>query len=84
MHKAGALKKFFKDHPRVHPHFFPGYAPELNPDEFVWTDMKRSTANSVPKNTEDLQNLLRGSAKRRKRSEKILWSCILASELPWK
>lgn len=83
MHKAGAIKGFLKSYPRIHPYFFPGYAPELNPPEFVWTKMKHSVSNSVPKDTDDLQGLLRGSAKRIKRSERLLWSCIRASELPW-
>jgi transposase len=84
MHKAGAIKRFLKDHPGVHPHFFPGYAPELNPDEFTWTNMKRSAANSIPRDTDDLKNLIRISAKRLRHSERLLWSCIRASELPWK
>jgi len=82
-HKAKAIKKFLKGHPHIHSHFFPGYAPELNPDEFVWTNMKRSAANSVPKDTNDLKNFLKISAQILRRSEGLLWSCIHASELPW-
>ena len=26
---------------RLELHFLPGYAPELNPDEFVWNHLKR-------------------------------------------
>jgi transposase len=29
-------------------HFLPGYAPELNPDELVWSHMKRTGAARVP------------------------------------
>jgi len=29
-------------------HFLPGYAPELNPDELVWTHMKRTGAARTP------------------------------------
>lgn len=82
-HKAGAVKRFFKDHPRIHPYFFPGYAPELNPSEYVWNRMKDDVANGVPKDTKNLQNHLRSSSGRLKRSARLLWSCVRASELPW-
>ena len=29
-------------------HFLPGYAPELNPDELVWSHMKRTGAARAP------------------------------------
>lgn len=82
-HKAGAVKRFLHDNRlRIHDHFFPGYAPELNPAEFIWNNMKRFVSNSVPKDTDDLQKLLRSSSQRLKHSERLLRSCIRASELP--
>ena len=84
MHKAGMIKKFLKDNRHVHSHFFPGYAPELNPAEFVWNRMKHDVANGVPKDTQDLQGHLRVSAGRLKESSRLLWSCVRASELPWR
>jgi transposase len=29
-------------------HFLPGYAPELNPDELVWSHMKRTGVATTP------------------------------------
>ena len=29
-------------------HFLPGYAPELNPDEFVWNHLKRQGVSKKP------------------------------------
>jgi len=29
-------------------HFLPGYAPELNPDEFVWNHLKRQGVSKTP------------------------------------
>ncbi len=29
-------------------HFLPGYAPELNPDELVWSHMKRTGVARAP------------------------------------
>lgn len=83
VHKAGLVQRFLKKHPRIRAYSFPGYAPELNPDEFVWANLKRSVANSVPKDTDHLRRLLRSPVQRLKRSRKLLWSCIKASKLPW-
>jgi putative transposase len=83
IHKSDAVKKFIKTQGRIHAYRFPGYAPELNPDEFVWGHFKRDVANSVPKDTRHLRYFLYRSAKRLKHSERLLWSCVKASELPW-
>jgi hypothetical protein len=32
---------------RLSLHFLTGYAPELNPDELVWSDVKRVTATAA-------------------------------------
>jgi len=32
---------------RLELHFLPGYAPELNPDEFVWNHVKRTGTAKV-------------------------------------
>ena len=37
---------FLRRHSRVHVHRFPSYAPELNPDEFVWTQAKSELIES--------------------------------------
>jgi transposase len=33
---------------RLELHFLPGYAPELNPDEFVWNHLKRQGVSKIP------------------------------------
>lgn len=33
---------------RLEIHFLPGYAPELNPDEFVWNHLKRNGVSKTP------------------------------------
>ena len=35
IHRNGAIKAFLADHPRLQMEQFPGYAPELNPAEFI-------------------------------------------------
>jgi transposase len=82
-HKGAVVKEFLERHPRLHPHRFPGYAPELNPDEFVWNHLKRSLANSVPRDLDHLKQLVHPPLQRLRQSQKLLWSCIHASDLPW-
>lgn len=83
-HRAKVVARFLKAHPRLHVHLLPPYAPELNPDEFVWNHMKRSLANSIPKDIHELHRQLYKPLRRLRRSQRLLRSCINASELPWK
>ena len=42
---------------RLELHFLPGYAPELNPDEFVWNHLKRQGVSKTPlRRDESLRN----------------------------
>lgn len=34
--------------PRLEPHFLPGYAPDLNPDEFVWGHLRKIGTSKRP------------------------------------
>lgn len=46
---------------RLELHFLPGYAPELNPDEFVWNDVKREGTSKKPlKRNESLRQRVEG------------------------
>ena len=82
-HRAGIVGEFLHKHPRLHPHLLPAYAPELNPDELVWNHMKRALANTIPKDDHELHRRLHMPLKRLRRSQRLLRSCINASELPW-
>lgn len=81
--KGAVGKEVLSTHPRLHPYPFPGYAPELNPDEFVWNHLKRALANSVPKDLRHLKQLIHCPLQRLRHSQRLLWSCIHASDLPW-
>ena len=40
-HRAASVRRFLQEHEqRISVHFLPGYAPELNPDEHVWSALK--------------------------------------------
>jgi len=64
--------------------YFPAYAPELNPAEYVWNQTDRALSNSAPESLKDLKKMLRNSTRKLRASQKLLWSCIYASDLPWK
>ena len=82
IHKGPDVRALLKRHPRVHVCQFPGYAPELNPDEFVWSYYKRELSNGRPMDIDELLgDLVRISRKVRKRS-RLLRSFVVASDLP--
>ncbi len=84
IHGRRKVKDFLARHPRIHGYEFPTSAPELNPTEFVWTQISESTTGTAPHNGAELRaNVFAGIA-RTGRSQNRLWACIYASDLPWK
>jgi transposase len=83
IHRRKDVRAFLAHQKRLRVHRFPGYAPQLNPDEFVWTKAKHDLSNSTPKDIHELETTLRRSIRRIKSSQRLLWSCIEVSELPW-
>jgi transposase len=81
-HKGEPLQKLLHQHPRLSIEYFPSYAPQLNPDEGVWSLAKRDIANSCPKNVDELMEDILRSIERIKVSPNKLRGCILQSELP--
>jgi len=79
-HRARVVERLLQRHPRLDPHFFPGYAPELNPDEFVWAHLKRDVANSLPRDVAHLRRLRDTPVRWLRRSQPLLWACIRAAE----
>ena len=48
-HKANGVKAYLKSlQGRLELHFLPPYAPDLNPDEFVWSYMKNNGVSKKP------------------------------------
>ena len=83
IHKGKPVYGLLDCYPRLHVEWFPAYAPELNPIEFVWTRAKRRLANSFPKETKELKRMWDSTTRRLHRSQRLLWSCVWASDLPW-
>ena len=82
IHKGPFLRQLRHQYPRLHVEWFPGYAPELNPVEYLWADSKGHTANGLPLDRKDLRRNLHTNIRRVRRSQDKLRSFILASELP--
>jgi transposase len=58
VHKANLVKAYLKGlQGRLELHFLPPYAPDLNPDEFVWSHMKTNGVSKKPlKKNESLRD----------------------------
>jgi transposase len=83
VHRCKKVQQFIIENPRLHLEYFPAYAPELNPTEYVWNQSDRALSNTAPKNLGELRGNLRKSIRNIRGSQKLLWSCIYASDLPW-
>jgi transposase len=84
IHRHREVKALIQAHPRLSVEEFPGYAPELNPAEYVWCQTDSALANSRPEELDELTPMLVAAKRRLSRSQDLLWSCIYASDLPWK
>jgi putative transposase len=83
IHRRKKVREFLSQHSRIHVYTFPTSAPELNPVEFVWTQMEEYLASRAPKGILQLRMLIRSALRRMRASPARLWACIYASDLPW-
>lgn len=81
-HHGEPLGKLLPRHPRLHIEPFPAYAPELNPDEGVWSLAKRELANGCPLDVDELMDAVISSINGIRTSPHKLRACILQSDLP--
>jgi putative transposase len=82
IHRGPAIAAVQQAYPRLHLEEFPAYAPELNPVEQLWNDVKGHTANSLPRHKRDLRRSLQSNTRRVRRSPGKLRSFMRASALP--
>ena len=81
-HHGKPLHNLLRRHPRLHLEPFPTYAPQLNPDEGVWSLAKRELANSCPHDVDELMEDVIRSINAIRTSPEKLRGCIVQSELP--
>ena len=81
-HKGEPPRQSQGRHARLSIEYFPTYAPQLNPDEGVWSLAKRDLANSQPNDVNELMEQIIDSIDSIRDSAAKLRACILQSELP--
>jgi len=65
-------------------HFLPGYAPELNPDELVWSHMKRTGVARAPlRQGENLQDRITEQLAALKRIPRLVRSFFRAPSVAY-
>jgi transposase len=82
IHKGPQVQALRARHPRLHLEWFPGYAPELNPDELVWAYFKATLANGHPDNLDELLHRLSRITKAVRRRPNLIRSFVTGSALP--
>lgn len=82
IHKGPEVRALRARCPRLHLEWFPGYAPELNPDELVWAHFKAALANGHPENLDELMTTLCRITVAVGKRPALIRSFITGSELP--
>jgi transposase len=82
IHKGEPIREMCRRFPRLHLERFPSYAPELNPDEGVWSSTKQTLANGRPDNLDELSRHLVKTLRDLSRSQPALRACIHESDIP--
>jgi len=82
IHRGDPIKALLSRTARLRLNPFPPYAAELNPDEGVWNNIKKTLANGRPDNKVELMDILSEEICQMAASQTILRGCIKQSELP--
>lgn len=84
IHRRAKVQAFLAEQARLSVYELPVAAPELNPVEFVWTQVSEATAGSAPRDRSELQANLEAGVARTRHSTKRLRACLLGTGLSWK
>lgn len=84
IHLSPQTQEFIGKHPRLHVYRFPTCAPELNPVEFVWTQVSQYQTGFAPLAMLALSERIKSGVARTRNSPKRLLACLKASGLSWK
>ncbi len=85
-HKGEQISAWLARNRRLHLEYLPGYAPELNPQEYGWSSCKRGEhlANYCPDDVQDLHKAAYKAGKAVERRAELLEGFLRASHLPIK
>ncbi|MBU1671009.1 MAG: IS630 family transposase [Actinobacteria bacterium] len=81
-HRGALVRELDRTRERLHIEYFPAYAPELNPDERVWSQLKELLANGRPDDVAELEDHLLSSLVDIRSSQSRLRACVHKSDLP--
>ena len=81
-HRGEPIRMLRKIYRRLRIEYFPAYAPQLNPDEAVWSLAKRKLANSRPDDVHQLVDQVIDALEDIRCSPAKLHGCFEQSELP--
>ena len=81
-HKGVEIRQLCRKYKRLHLEAFPPYAPDLNPDEGVWSQAKQALANGRPDTIGDLWFDLWLTLEGIRCSQRKLRACVHESDLP--
>lgn len=76
IHRERQVMEFCRRHPRLQLERFPAYAPELNPEEYVWTQTKRAVSNANVESRDQLLDLVVDTLCDVKESPSRLAACL--------
>lgn len=84
-HKANIVKNYIQSlNGRLELHFLPPYAPDLNPDEFVWSHMKTNGVSKKPlKKNESMQERVEEDIINIKKNRKLVRSFFCAASVAY-
>jgi transposase len=84
-HKANLVKAYLQSlQGRLELHFLPPYAPDLNPDEFVWGHMKKNGVSKKPlKQNESLRKRIEADLNAIKGNRKLVRSFFCAESVAY-
>ena len=82
--RSRAVRDYLAKHPEILTERFPSYAPELNPDEQVWTNTKYGRLpNFAPADLSELRRRLQAELRKLRRRSDLLASFIHCTRLPF-
>ena len=84
-HKANTVKQYVQSlEGRLELHFLPPYAPDLNPDEFVWSHMKGNGVSKKPlRKNESLRERVEQDIANLQKNRKLVRSFFLAESVAY-
>lgn len=83
IHTRQRVQDFITAQRRLQVFSFPKYAPELNPVEFLWTQVSEHLACRAPQSLKELKVLVHMAIQRSRASRRRLEACLRGADLPW-